>query len=72
MMNSESGAEILEIELGRVVIKYAPEKISRGYIETVMRENEFSIISDNHTLLAEHTKRCVINYIRNTDLEQKL
>ncbi len=68
----KTGAEILKMELGRVVIKYAPGKISHSHIETVISENEFSIIWDKHTQLAERTKRWVINYIWNTGLEQKL
>lgn len=68
----KAGAGILEIELGRVVIIYAPEKISLSNIERVIRESEFSIIQDKQTLLAEQTKRWVINYIWNTSLEQKL
>lgn len=67
-----AGAEILEIELGRVVINYSSQKISRSHIERVIRENEFSLIWDKETLLAEQTKRWVINYIWNTNLEQKL
>ena len=68
----QAGAEIMEIELGRVVINHDPQKISRSHIERVIRENEFSLIWDKETLLAEQTKRWVINYIRNTNLEQKL
>ena len=68
----QAGAEILEIELGRIVIKYSSQKISRSHIERVIRENEFSLIWDKETLLAEQTKRWVINYIWNTNLEQKL
>ncbi len=68
----QAGAEILEIELGRVVINYSSQKISRSHIERVIRENEFSLIWDKETLLAEQTKRWVINYIWNTNLEQKL
>ena len=59
----QAGAEILEIELGRVVINYSSQKISRSHIERVIRENEFSLIWDKETLLAEQTKRWVINYI---------
>ena len=68
----QAGAEIVEIELGRVVITYTPDKICRSHIEQVIRENEFNIIWDRQTLLAEQTKRWVINYIWNTNLEQKL
>lgn len=68
----QTGAEIKEIELGRVVINFDPQKIRRSNIERVIRENEFSLIWDKETLLAEQTKRWVINYIWNTNLEQKL
>lgn len=68
----QAGAEIMEIELGRVVINYDPQKTSRSHIERVIRENEFSLIWDSETLLAEQIKCWVINYTWNTNIEQTL
>ncbi|MEX2565158.1 MAG: AraC family transcriptional regulator, partial [Cyclobacteriaceae bacterium] len=68
----QAGAEILKIDLGRVLIEYNPNKISQSHIERIIQENDFELIINEETLLAEKTKRWVINYIWNTNLEQKL
>lgn len=68
----QAGAEILKIDLGRVLIEYNPDKISQGLIEKVIQESDFELIRNRETLLAEKTKHWVITYIWNTNLEQNL
>ena len=61
------GATVLEIKLGRIVIHYAPEEINTQQFESVIRENEFEIIRDLPTLLAEKTKRLIHEYVWKSD-----
>jgi len=71
VLNNElekTGAEVLEIQLGFIKIRYNPEKVSRSYILKVILENEFEILLDKDHLLVEQTKRWLIDYIRNSDL----
>ena len=66
------GAMVTDIELGRVVVQYDPAKIDRSVISRIICENEFEIFVDKETLLAEQTKRWIINYVWSTDLEENL
>ena len=66
------GAEIIEIELGRIVIRFAPEEIIRSLIKGVIKGNDFEIILDKEVVLAEQIKRWVIAYIWNTDQQENL
>ena len=75
VLNNEfraTGAEVVEIQLGKVVINYNPDKISRSLIDKIIRENEFEILWDKESILAEQTKRWVINYIWNTNHDETL
>lgn len=75
VLNNElkaTGAEVTEIELGRVVVYYDQEKIKRSVLSAIIQENEFEIITDKETVLAEQTKRWVINYVWSTDLRGNL
>lgn len=68
----KAGVGILNIDLGRVLIEFNPNKIRQSHIERVIQENDFEIIRNEETLLAEKTKRWVINYIWNTNMDQNL
>lgn len=68
----ETGAEVLDIQLGEVTIKYNPNKINHSMITKIIHENEFEIIWNEDNVLAEQTKRWIINYIWNTDLKENL
>ncbi|MEO6904063.1 MAG: hypothetical protein ABI315_13090 [Bacteroidia bacterium] len=73
ILNNElraTGAEVIEMQLGKITVRYNPEKISLSLINKIIEENEFEIIWDNETILAEQTKRWVINYVWNTDLKK--
>lgn len=75
VLNNElraTGAEVVEIQLGKVVISYSPNKISHSLIDKIIQENEFEILWDKESILAEQTKRWVINYIWNTNHDETL
>lgn len=61
------GATVLEIRLGRILLEYTPGEITRQQFEAVFRENEFDIIRDIPTLLAEETKRLIHEYVWKSD-----
>ena len=61
-----TGAEILEIQLGRIVIKYDSKLISRTKIIDSICENDFEIIKDPRLILSEQIKKWVIYYVWNT------
>mgnify|MGYP000568970862 CR=1 FL=1 len=41
---SATGAKVVDIQLGKVVINYSPKKINRSIIEQIIVGNEFEII----------------------------
>ena len=63
-----TGAKVNDMELGRVVVQYDPIKIERSAIARIIRQNDFEIVVDKETLLAEQTKRWIINFVWSTDL----
>jgi YesN/AraC family two-component response regulator len=67
-----AGAEIVDIELGKIAIRSAPDEISRALIRDVIESNEFEVIWDKEVVLAEQLKRWVITYIWNTDQQENL
>ncbi len=75
VLNTElkaTGAEILEITLGKIEIRFNPEKISHALIEKIIQENEFEILWDKQSVLAEQTKRWIITYLWNTEQQENL
>ncbi|MBO6515086.1 MAG: helix-turn-helix transcriptional regulator [Bacteroidia bacterium] len=75
VLNSELsaiGAEVLQIELGKFVIKYNPRLVKKSHILKVVLENEFELIYDETKVLAESTKQCVIRYVWDSDHRVKL
>lgn len=75
VLNTElkgTGAEVVDIHLGKIVIRYNPDKIKKSLIKRTIEENEFEIIWDKESVLAEQIKRWVINYIWNTDQQENL
>ncbi len=67
-----TGAKVVEIQLGKIVIRYNPDKIEKSLIIQIVLDNEFEIISDKESMLAELTKRWIINYHWNSDQQEKL
>jgi len=75
VLNNElkaTGAKIIAIQLGKIVIEYEPNKLNRSLIEKTIHDNEFEIIWDKDSILAEQTKRWVINYLWNTNQVETL
>ncbi|MEQ8624433.1 MAG: AraC family transcriptional regulator [Vicingaceae bacterium] len=67
-----TGAEILEMELGRIVIQYDPDTVSRNKIIESICENEFEIIRNPKLILSEQVKRWILHYVWNTFQDEKL
>ncbi len=67
-----TGAEVVEIQLGKIVIRYDPSKIDKSLIKQIIQENEFEIIWNKASILAERTKRWIINYLWSTEQEENL
>lgn len=55
-----------KIALGEATISYDPDKISIGYIEKVLNDNGFSILTDKDNILIEDIKRAVIDLVHHT------
>ena len=75
VLNNElraSGAEVLDIKLGEVEIKYDPSKINHIVLKKIINDNDFEIIWNDDSILAEQIKRWVINYVWNSDFEENL
>ncbi|MFT7588305.1 MAG: AraC-like DNA-binding protein [Limisphaerales bacterium] len=58
------GATVSAIELGKVELSYDPEILSQTKIRNVILENGFEIIENKDGILAEETKREIINYVQ--------
>ena len=67
-----TGAVILEIQLGRVVIEYDPQVVPKKRIIDSICDNEFEIISDQKMIFSEETKRWIIHYVWNTFHDNRL
>ncbi len=63
----ENGVTVQDICLGRIVIQYASGDINKHQIYKIIRDNEFDVIRDPSTLLAEKTRRQVTEFVRNPD-----
>ncbi|WOK07274.1 AraC family transcriptional regulator [Imperialibacter roseus] len=68
----EMAIEVVEIELGRILIRYNSAKIHESLIRKIINENEFEIIWNKESIQAEQTKRWVVNYLWGTSQEMNL
>jgi len=64
--------DVVDIRLGRILVKYLPGDLSSESINRIIRDNGFEIIRDGSTLLAENTRRLIFDYIRDPDLKVNL
>lgn len=69
---SAIGVEVKDIRLGRVQIMYNSKEIRFSKIEKVLQENEFEILKDKESILAEQTKKWIIKFIWDTEQEENL
>jgi YesN/AraC family two-component response regulator len=66
------GAEIIELELKKIVIRFAPDKTIRSLIKGIISENEVEITLDKEVVLAEQVKWWVIAYVWDTDQQENI
>ncbi|MFT5512246.1 MAG: AraC-like DNA-binding protein/copper chaperone CopZ [Bacteroidia bacterium] len=66
------GAEVLDIQLGKITIRYNPNLVSQELIKSKVEANEFEIITDPKLILAETTRCWIINYVWNDFKEEKI
>jgi YesN/AraC family two-component response regulator len=69
---SAIGVEVKDIRLGRIQIIYNSKEIKFSEIEKVLQENEFEILKDEESILAEQTKKWIVKFIWNTDQTENL
>lgn len=60
------GADIININSGKVTISYDPEKITWKKIEKFLKEIDFEIIRDKEDVLVEQIKSAVIELVHHT------
>lgn len=61
------GIEVMDIHLGLVQIKYNSGKLTYLEIENIIKENEFDILKNKESILAEEIKKWIIYFIWDTD-----
>jgi YesN/AraC family two-component response regulator len=66
------GAEILELELGRVIIKYPENSIPMRKIENALTKNDFELLTDNEAKIIEKIKLVLIGIVDETPLVMKV
>jgi hypothetical protein len=66
------GAEILELELGRVIIKYPENSIPMQEIEAALTKNDFELLTDVEAKIIEKIKLVLIGIVDETPLVMKV
>ncbi len=66
------GAEILEIKLGKVIIKYPENSISMQRIENVLKRNDFELLTNDESKIIEKIKLILVEIIDNTPVVLKV
>ena len=61
------GVEVVDVHLGSIQFKYDSQKVNFLDIINIIQENEFDILRDKESILAEQTKIWIIDFIWNTD-----
>lgn len=57
--------ELLDMRLGRVKIAYDPDEVSLAKIKNVLVENEFELITDKESQIAEQIKAATLGLLQN-------
>lgn len=63
------GAEILEIKLGKVLLKFPEFKISLNDFESVLKKHDFELIIDEESKVIESVKSILITLISNLPIK---
>ncbi|MFT5824239.1 MAG: AraC family transcriptional regulator [Crocinitomix sp.] len=66
------GAQVLDIQLGKIAVAFDRNVVSEHQIREIIEQNEFDIITEPKSILAEKTKRWIINYVWNEENEIKI
>lgn len=67
-----NGVNVLEIRLGKVLVEYDPVRFHQDHIDHIVTDNDFEIIRDKPTLLAERTRQLVSDYVQSSELRVNL
>jgi AraC-like DNA-binding protein len=68
----DTGAEVIEIKLGKVIVRFDPENIDSSFLKRIIINNEFDILISKEEILAEQTKMVILNYIKEPDSQDNL
>ncbi len=66
------GAEILEIELGKAIIKYPENSIKTKDIEKALIRNDFELLTDSESKMIEKIKLILIEIVDDTPIVMKV
>lgn len=68
----ETGAEVIEIKLGKVIVRFNPNFVDYSFLKRVIINNDFEILIRKEEILAEQTKINIINYVWEEDAQLNL
>lgn len=66
------GAEVLEVKLGKAIIKYPENSIAIQDVEAALQRNDFELLTDEETRIIEKIKHILIGIIDTTPVVMKL
>jgi len=66
------GVKILEIELGKVLVKYSKNKVKIQDIELVLKKNDFELLTNDETKTIEKIKLILIGIVDDTPIILKV
>src|SRR5690554_7495959 len=67
----ELDVKIIDISLGKIVLRYNPKKVSNSKIEEIIKNNEFEIIGNSEDILAEEVKRIIRSEEHTSELQSR-
>ncbi len=66
------GAEIVELELGKAIIKYQENTLKMQDVENALNRNDFELLTDDESKVIEKIKLILIGMVDNTPLIMKM
>jgi len=66
------GAEIVELELGKAIIKYQENTLKMQDVENALNRNDFELLTDDESKVIEKIKLILIGMVDNTPLIMKV